>query len=51
MKVLTLRIDDQLYEKLRWITFKERCSQNAFIVELINKALKDVKVPKEVKDE
>jgi len=51
MKVLTVRMDDELYEKLRWISFKERCSQNTYIIELLKEALKDVKVPKEVKDE
>lgn len=51
MRVLTIRIDDELYEKLRWISFKDRCSQNAYVVELLEKALKDVKVPKEVQDE
>jgi hypothetical protein len=51
MRVLTVRMDDELYEKLRWISFKERCSQNAYVVELLKEALKNVKVPKEVKDE
>ena len=51
MRVLTVRMDDELYEKLRWVSFKERQSQNSIVVELLKKALKDVELPKEVQDE
>ena len=50
MKALTLRLPDDLYEKLRWIAFKERCSQHSIIIEALEKALNDVKVPKEVQE-
>ena len=51
MRVLTVRMDDELYEKLRWVSFKERISQNSIVVELLKEALKDVKLPKEVRDD
>ena len=51
MKVLTVRMDDELYEKLRWVAFKEHCSQNSIVVDLLKEAMKNVKLQKEVKDE
>jgi len=50
MKALTLRLPDDLYEKLRWLAFKERCTQHSVIIAALKKALKDVKVPKEVQE-
>jgi predicted transcriptional regulator len=44
---LTIRISDQLHEKLRWLCYKERRSQQVILVEILEKALADVKVPKE----
>lgn len=44
---LTIRIPDELHEKLRWYSFKERRSQQVFLLEIIEKALADVKVPEE----
>jgi len=48
---LTLRLSDDLHEKLRWLAFKERRSQHAIVLELLEKALKNVQVPKEVREE
>ena len=44
---LTIRISEELHEKLRWLSFKERRSQQVLLVETLEKALADVKVPKE----
>lgn len=48
---LTLRLQDDLHERLRWLAFKERRSQHAIVLELLEKALAKVQVPKEVKEE
>ena len=48
---LTLRLPDELHEKLRWLAFKERRSQHAILLALVEKGLSKVKVPAEVKDE
>ena len=50
MKAISLRLPDELYEKLRWLAFKERCTQHSVIIEALEKVLKDVKVPKEVQE-
>jgi len=47
---LTLRLANDLHEKLRWLAFKERRSQHAIVLELLEKALTNVEVPKEVKE-
>jgi len=51
MVALTLRLPDELHEKLRWLAFRERRSQHAILLELVEKALSKVEVPAEVKDE
>jgi predicted transcriptional regulator len=48
---LTLRLSDELHEKLRWLAFKERRSQHAIVLELLERALEPVEVPKEVREE
>ena len=45
---LTIRIPDEMHEKLRWLCFTERRSQQILLVEILEKALKDVEVPKEL---
>ncbi len=49
VKRFTIRIPDELHEKLRWVAYKERRSIQTQLLELIKKALADVKVPEEVK--
>lgn len=44
---LTIRISDELHEKLRWLAFRERRSQQDLLVEILDKALADVRVPEE----
>jgi predicted transcriptional regulator len=51
MAAMTLRLPDELHEKLRWLAFKQRRSQSAILVELLEKGLSKVEVPKEVMDE
>ena len=47
MVKLTLRLPDEVHEKLRWVSYKERRSQHAIVMELLHKALAKVEVPKE----
>jgi len=49
MVSLSLRLPDELHEKLRWLAFKERRSQHAVVMELLQKALAKVEVPKEAR--
>ena len=44
---LTIRISEELHEKLRWLAFRERRSQQVLLEEILEKALADVRVPKE----
>jgi predicted transcriptional regulator len=48
---VTIRMPDELHEKLRWLAFKERRSQHAIIIELLEKGLAHVQPPKEAKNE
>ena len=43
----TIRMPEELHEKLRWIAFKERRSQHAVVMEILEKALADVRLPEE----
>ena len=47
----TIRMPDEMHERLRWLAFKERRSQHEIVLELLEKGLAKVKVPKEVRDE
>lgn len=49
MARLTIRISDELHEKLRWLAYKERRSQQVLLAEIIEKALAGVEVPEEAK--
>ena len=44
---LTIRISEELHEKLRWLAFRERRSQQVLLEEILEKALADVRVPEE----
>jgi len=50
MTRLTLRLPDELYEKLRWLAYKDRRSQHGILLEIIEKALEKTQVPKEEGD-
>jgi len=45
----TLRLPDELHEKIRWLAYKEHRSQHAIIIDILKKSLAKVKVPKEGK--
>jgi len=45
---LSLRVSEELHEKLRWVAYKERRSQHEIMLELLEKAMAKVQVPKEV---
>lgn len=47
MVKLTLRVSEELHEKLRWLAYRERKSQHAILLEIVEKALAKVQVPKE----
>ena len=48
MPKLTLLVPDEVHEKLRWLSYKQRRSQQAILLEIVEKALAKVDVPKEV---
>ena len=50
MRRITLRISDETYEKLRWLSYRDRRSQHAIILEILEKALDDVEVPEDVRE-
>ena len=43
----TLRLPEELHEKLRLLAFKERRSQHAIVLELLEVGLRSVKLPEE----
>ncbi len=47
MVKLTLRVSEELHERLRWLAYRERKSQHAILLEIVEKALAKVQVPKE----
>jgi predicted transcriptional regulator len=47
MTRLTLRLPDELHEKLRWLAYKDRRSLHSILLEVLQKALANVNVPKE----
>lgn len=46
---LSLRVSDELHEKLRWLAYAQRRSQHEILLELVEKALAKVEVPKEAR--
>ena len=42
---------DELYEKIRWLAYKEKRSQNSIIVDMLQQKLEYVRVPEEAKNE
>ena len=49
MVKFTVRMPKDLNQKLRWLAFKERRSQHAIVLELLENGLAKVIVPKEAK--
>jgi len=44
---LTLRLPDDLHDKIRWLSYRDRRSMQEIMIELLQKALVAVEVPKE----
>jgi hypothetical protein len=44
---LTIRVPDEVHEKLRWLSYTQRRSQQELALEMLQKALAKVRVPKE----
>lgn len=49
MPRLTLRLSEELHEKLRWLAFTKHVSQHSIVLELLEKKLQKVEVPDEAK--
>lgn len=47
MKRVTVKVTDKTHEKLRWLSYKERRSQQVIVEEILKRALAKVKVPTE----
>lgn len=47
MANMTLRLPDDLYEKLRWLAYQERRSQHSIVIQILEEGLKNVQVPEE----
>ena len=47
MPRLSLRISEELHDKLRWLAYKQRRSQHEIMLELLEKAMAKVQMPKE----
>jgi len=45
----TVRMTDELHDRLRWLAFTERRSQHEIMLEALEERLKGVKPPKEAK--
>ena len=45
----TIRMSDELHEKIRWLAYQEHRSQHDIMLEILEQALKGVKVPEEMK--
>jgi len=48
MPKLTLFVSKEVHEKLRWLSYRQHRSQQAILLEIVEKALAKVDVPKEV---
>jgi len=46
---LMIRVPEELHEKLRWLAYTERRSQHAILLEIVEKALAKIEVPKEAR--
>jgi predicted transcriptional regulator len=51
MVTLTLRLPDELHEKLRWLAYSQRKSQHAILLEMVEKGLAPIAVPADAETE
>ena len=42
---VSIRMSEELHEKLRWLAYKRRVSQHSIVLELLEKGLERVEVP------
>ncbi len=49
MPKLTLQLPDDLYEKLRWLAYREKRTHQAILLEIVERTLSTVEVPKEAR--
>ena len=42
-----LRMPKELHEKIRWLSYKEKRSQNEIMLDILHKALEGIIVPEE----
>jgi len=47
---VSIRMPDEMHEKLRWLAFKRRVSQHSVVLEILDKGLQRVEVPREARD-
>jgi predicted transcriptional regulator len=47
MTRVTIKVTDEIHEKLRWLCYKQRRSQQVIVEEILKRALAKVDVPKE----
>lgn len=47
MTRLTLRLPEDLHEKIRWLSYKERRSMQEIMIEVLRMALEKTEVPRE----
>ena len=47
MTRVTVKVTDETHEKLRWLCYKQRRSQQVIVEEILKRALAKVEVPKE----
>ena len=47
MTRVTIKVTDEIHEKLRWLCYKQRRSQQVIVEEILKRALAKVEVPKE----
>ena len=46
----SVRMPEEMHAKLRWLAYKQRRSIHAIVMEILVKALADVRVPKEAEE-
>lgn len=45
MKMISVRLTDEMHERLRWAAYTQKRSQHAIVTEVLERYLADVKPP------